>query len=70
MAEKKFDEKTLKMAKKCMTECPVCTRGRNKGRGFLYHLVRLERHVCPMCKAYEKVYGVPAHMKPGSGASS
>ena len=70
MAEKEFDEKTLKMAKFCMTECPVCTRGRNKGRGFLYNLVRLERHICPMCKAYEKVYGAPAHKKPGPGSSS
>jgi hypothetical protein len=38
--------------------------GRSKGRGFLYRLLKLEARVCPRCKAYEKVYGVPAWEKP------
>jgi hypothetical protein len=63
MTEKKFSEITLKLAKVCKDGCPICTQGREKGRGFLYQLVKLERHICPMCRAYEKVYGVPAHIK-------
>jgi hypothetical protein len=63
--KKKFSEATIKLAGICKDECPVCTRAREKGSGLLYQVVKIERHVCPMCRAYEKVYGVPAHMKPG-----
>lgn len=64
--KKKFSDRTIKLARFCKDGCTVCTRAREKGRGFLYQMVKIERHVCPMCRAYEKVYGVPAHMKPGS----
>lgn len=62
--EKKFDEKTLKGAEFCLNGCPMCKKGRNKGKGFLYKLLKLEAKVCPKCKDYEKVYGVPAWEKP------
>jgi len=59
-----FDEKTLKGAEFCLSGCPVCVRARDKGRGILYRLVKLEAKLCPKCRAYEKVYGVPAWEKP------
>ena len=63
MSKQKFDKKTIARAKFCKEQCPVCTKGREKGKGFLYQFVRFERHVCPMCRAYEKVYDVPAQKK-------
>jgi hypothetical protein len=66
MTGEKFSETTLKLAKFCKDGCIVCTKGREKGSGFLCNLIRVERYICPMCRAYEKVYGVPAHIKPGS----
>ncbi|HSV95734.1 MAG TPA: hypothetical protein VLM75_02240 [Spirochaetota bacterium] len=55
------DERLKKRAGVCKNECPVCTRARKKGRGFLYRLVKLERRICPYCRAYEEVYGKPAY---------
>lgn len=43
--------------------CPVCTRAREKGEGFLYEFVKLEEHICPACRSHKKVFGVPAHEK-------
>jgi hypothetical protein len=63
MKKKKFDEATLKKAKFCKDECPGCAKGRQKGKGFLYLLMHLERYVCPYCRAYEKVYGIPVWEK-------
>jgi hypothetical protein len=57
----KHDEKTIKRAEFCRDRCPICTRARKKGRGFLYTLVKLERRICPSGRAYEKVYGKPAY---------
>jgi hypothetical protein len=54
---------TQSLANFCKDTCPVCTRGREKGEGLLYNMVKVERHVCPMCRSYKKVYGVPAHEK-------
>jgi hypothetical protein len=54
-------EKLQKKADFCKNECPVCTKARKKGKGFLFWMVKLERHVCPNCRAYEKVYGKPAY---------
>lgn len=61
-----FDAKTLKKAEFCLQGCPVCRKGREKGKGFLYGMTRLEAKLklCPWCRAYEKVYGVPAYRKP------
>ncbi|MDI6831644.1 MAG: hypothetical protein QME88_09955 [Actinomycetota bacterium] len=60
------DEKTRKRADMCMNKCTVCKLGREKGRGFFYWMVKMESRlkVCPWCRAYEKVYGVPAYQKP------
>lgn len=55
------DEKTIAMAEFCRDTCPLCTRARKKGKGFLYRFVKLERRICPSCRAYEKVYGKPAY---------
>jgi hypothetical protein len=65
-ASGKFDEKTLKKAEFCMNKCTACKVGRDKGKGFFNWVVRLESKlkVCPWCRAYEKVYGVPAYQKP------
>ncbi len=60
MAEGKI---TQSMAKFCKDTCPVCTRARENGQGILYQLTRVEEHVCPACRSYKKVYGVPAHEK-------
>lgn len=61
-----FDEKTLKRAEFCKSKCTACRVGREKGKGFFNRVVRLESKlkVCPWCRAYEKVYGVPAYEKP------
>ena len=59
--EMKHDKKTVAKAGFCKDKCPVCTRARKKGRGILYNMVKLERKICPYCRAYEKVYGKPAY---------
>lgn len=61
-----WEEKTLKRAEFCLRKCTVCKLGREKGRGIFYNLARLEAglKLCPWCRAYEKVYGVPAYRKP------
>lgn len=56
-----MDEELKKKADFCKDKCPVCTRARKKGKGFLYTMVKLERKLCPYCRAYEKVYGKPAY---------
>jgi hypothetical protein len=61
--KKKFDEKTLKKAAFCRDGCPGCTKGRNKGRGLMYQLMKIERLFCPYCRAYEKVYGIRVYEK-------
>ncbi len=54
---------TTTLAKLCKDDCPVCVKGREKGEGFLYTVTKLEENICPACRAYKKVYGVPAHEK-------
>lgn len=54
---------TQSMAKFCKETCPICSRARENGQGFLYQLTKIEEHVCPACRSYKKVYGVPAHEK-------
>lgn len=42
--------------------CPVCRTARRRQAGFAYWLVnRVERSLCPFCRAYERVYGRKAH---------
>jgi len=54
---------TTKMAEFCKDGCPVCVKGREKGEGLLYTITKLEANICPACRAYTKVYGVPAYEK-------
>ena len=60
----KHSKITTSMASFCKNTCPVCTRAREKGQGILYKFVKLEEELCPACRSYKKVYGVPAHKKP------
>jgi len=60
------DEKLRKRADFCLNKCPVCKTGREKGKGLMYQMTKLESKLgmCIWCNAYEKVYGVPAYEKP------
>lgn len=55
------DEKVIEKAMFCKDKCPVCKKARAKGKGFLYLLVKLERKICPYCRAYEEVFNKPAY---------
>ncbi len=59
----KHSKMTINMGEFCRKTCPVCTRAREKGKGFLYQVVKIEEHICPACRSYKKVYGKPAHEK-------
>lgn len=49
------------MAQVCVL-CPVCRQARKKQRGAAFKMVQaVEVHLCPFCKAYERVYGRKAH---------
>ncbi|NIT35863.1 MAG: hypothetical protein GTN49_05085 [candidate division Zixibacteria bacterium] len=42
--------------------CPVCSRAREKQRGLAYWFVKkVERRLCPYCRAYERVHGRKAY---------
>lgn len=42
--------------------CPVCRRARRQQSGAAFWLVnKVERRVCPFCRAYERVYGRKPH---------
>ncbi len=54
-------ERDRKMAELCVN-CTLCKHARKKQRGVAFWFVkRIEGSLCPMCKAYEKVYGRKAH---------
>jgi len=54
--------KDRKKAEFCLSRCPICTKAREKQRGFRFWLVKtVEEGMCPACKAYAKVYGRKAH---------
>ena len=54
-------EKDRKMAQFCV-DCKLCRHARAKQKGFAYWFVKkIEREICPFCKAYQKVYGRKAH---------
>ncbi len=41
--------------------CPVCRQARRKGEGVAYRFVqKVEKDICPFCRAYERVNGRPA----------
>lgn len=49
------------LAKVCQS-CPVCRRARRQQSGAAFLLVKqVERHLCPFCRAYERVHGRKAH---------
>ena len=49
------------LARVCLS-CPVCRRARKHQAGLAFRLVnQVERHFCPFCRAYERVYGRKAH---------
>ena len=49
------------MAQVC-TLCLVCRQARKKQRGAAFKMVQaVEAHLCPFCKAYERVHGRKAH---------
>ncbi len=52
---------TLKLAKFCKDSCTGCKTARKKGKGFIFTFVKLESGLCPMCRAYYKVYGKKAY---------
>jgi hypothetical protein len=49
------------MARICGS-CPVCRSARRNQQGLANLFVRgVEVHVCPFCRAYERVHGRKAH---------
>lgn len=49
------------MARACVF-CPACNIARKKQQGVAHSFVKtVETHVCPFCRAYERVYGRKAH---------
>lgn len=43
-------------------KCLVCSRARRNQKGLAFWLVKtVERHLCPFCRAYERVYGRKSH---------
>jgi hypothetical protein len=58
-----FSPMTLRLASLCENKCTVCKKARQQESGLWRSLVKLEGRFCPMCRAYEKVYGVPAYQK-------
>ena len=50
------------LARVC-ANCPVCRHARKRQHGFAFWLVkRVEARLCPFCRAYERIYGRPAHL--------
>jgi hypothetical protein len=48
--------------------CPACRRARQRQAGLVFWLVnKVERRLCPFCRAYERVYGRRAH-EPAAGS--
>jgi len=61
MTDGQITDGDRKLAAQCLA-CPVCRRARTRQKGLCYWFVkRLERSICPACKAYERVYGRKAH---------
>lgn len=63
MTRRKPSELDRTLANVCRN-CPVCRHARERQAGPAFWLVnRVERHLCPFCRAYERVYGRKAHEK-------
>ncbi|HAM39760.1 MAG TPA: hypothetical protein DCP69_00085 [Candidatus Omnitrophica bacterium] len=51
-----------KMLAQICVLCPVCSQARKKQCGVAFKMVQaVEVHVCPFCRAYERVHGRQAH---------
>jgi hypothetical protein len=62
-----FDEALAKVCANCL----VCRHARRRQLGLAFWLVkRVEARLCPFCRAYERVYGHPAHEASASHQSS
>jgi len=49
------------LAKICES-CPVCRPARRNQQGLANRFVKgVEVHICPFCRAYERVHGRKAH---------
>ena len=60
-SQRPITDRDRAMAQACM-DCTVCKRARVQQKGFFFHMVKIvESHVCPFCRAYERVYGRKAH---------
>ncbi len=60
MERKKTTAQDRFLAQICIL-CPLCRHARDRGEGVAYRVVqRLEKDICPFCRAYERVYGRPA----------
>ena len=58
---------TRVLAKVCEF-CPVCRTARRGQKGVAYRFVKtVESHVCPFCRAYERVHGRKAYERPSAG---
>ena len=45
--------------------CPVCRSARGNQQGLANRFVQgIEEHICPFCRAYERVHGRKAHEAP------
>ncbi|OKY78414.1 MAG: hypothetical protein BTN85_0905 [Candidatus Methanohalarchaeum thermophilum] len=59
--EENVDEDLKKKADFCKDKCPVCNRAREGKKISKFFVKHIDRKVCPMCKAYEEVYGKKAY---------
>jgi hypothetical protein len=59
-----FDQKTLDDAEYCRSKCKICVRARKKEHGLLQWILQKVEGSCEKCRAFETVYGVPAHHRP------
>ena len=70
MSTRKASSFDKALARVC-ANCPVCRRARKRQRGLAFWLVKhVEARLCPFCRAYERVYGRPAHEASTSHQSS
>lgn len=61
MSSRSISKLDRALARVCRN-CPVCRRARRQPAGLAARFVsRIERRLCPFCRAYERVYGRPAH---------
>lgn len=58
-----------KILARICANCLLCRRARKRQRGFAFRVVRrVEARWCPFCRAYERVFGRPAHAAPAPSA--